>query len=291
MTLAPIMYLNGRFVTADQAVLSPFDRGFLFAHAAYEVTAVLNQRLIDFKPHVTRLRRTLDQIDIPNPFSDEGWLELHQELISRNDFEEGLVYVQVSAGNEGYRDFAGRERLTPTIFLFADARPLIGPMAEHGISAVTLPDTRWLRRDLKTTQLLSQALAYRQARERGAVTAIMHEQGYVTEAASANVWIVTPEGQLITRNLGTEILPGITRAAVTDLLAGADVPLVEARFSVEALRSASEVFTSSAGALIAPVVSLDGAPIGSGRPGPVTRNIQRLYYDRMGADLGPLSWL
>lgn len=291
MTLAPITYLNGAYVAADRAVLSPFDRGFLFAHAAYEVTAVLNRELIDFEPHVTRLKRTLADIDIPNPMSDEGWNHLHQEMIARNALEEGLVYLQVTAGSAGIRDFAGPETFTPGIFMFADSRSLIGAMAEAGLSAITLEDTRWARRDLKTTQLLSQALAYREARIHGADTAIMHEDGHVTEAASANVWIVSSDGQLITRALGTAILPGVTRATIRDLLQPAGLDLVERSFSLDEARAAREMFTSSAGALVAPVIRLDGQPVGAGVPGRVTRHIQRLYYDKIGADRGGLDWL
>ena len=285
------VYLNGDFLPADKAALSPFDRGFLLAHAAYEVTAVYNHQLIDFKSHTTRLLRTLDALRIPNPHSELEWLEIHRELMTRNQLQEGLIYLQVSAGAYGERDFAGPESFTPTIFLFVTNRPLIGETARTGIKAITLEDTRWARRDLKTTQLLSQALAYRSAREQGCETAIMIEHGKVTEAASASVFLVSADGTLRTRELSNAVLPSITRERTLELLAENGLELVEGAFEKSLLSQASEVFTTSAGALIAPVIEIDGAPVGSGAPGPITRKIQRLYYHHMGADLGRFDWL
>jgi D-alanine transaminase len=183
----------------------------------------------------------------------------------------------------------GRRRFTPTVFLYADARPLIGDLARDGIRAITLGDTRWKRRDMKTVQLLSQALAYRAAREEGAETAFMVEDGLVTEAASANAWIVDAEGQLITRELSHSILPGITRAGVVSLLEGEGLKIMERAFTPEEAAAAKEVFTTSSGAIVAPVISLDGKPVGDGKPGPVTRRIQRLYFEAMGADVAAVA--
>ena len=285
------VYLNGEFLPADQAALSPFDRGFLFAHAAYEVTAVYNHQLIDFKSHTTRLLRTLDALSVPNPHTELEWLEIHRELMTRNKLQEGLIYLQVSAGAYGERDFAGPEHFSPTIFLFVTNRPLIGDVAKDGIKAITLEDTRWARRDLKTTQLVSQALAYRTARAQGCETAIMIEDGKVTEAASASVFLVGNDGTLRTRDLSSAVLPSITRERTLDLLADTGLTLVEGAFEQGLLSEALEVFTTSAGALIAPVTAIDGAPVGTGKPGPVTRQIQRLYYEHMGADLNAFEWL
>ncbi len=285
MPISPIVHLNGAFLPREAAQLSPLDRGFLFAHAAYEVTAVYGGRFIDLPGHIARLERTLAGIGLPNPHDPAGWQGLHQDLIVRNALNEGLVYLQVSGGAYDVRDFAGPEDFTPTVFLFADARPLIGAPARDGIRAVFVEDTRWKRRDMKTVQLLSQALAYRAARATGADTAFMVEDGYVTEAASANAWIVTPAGEIITRALSPAILPGITRAGVLALAAQAGLTILERSFTPAEAVNAAEVFTSSAGAMIAPVTHLDGRPVGSGRPGPVTRRLQRLYYEAMGADV------
>tara|TARA_R110000764_G_scaffold24538_1_gene59057 strand:+ start:39080 stop:39964 length:885 start_codon:yes stop_codon:yes gene_type:complete len=289
MTICTTAYLNGAFCSAADARISPFDRGFLFAHAAYEVTAVYGGHLVDFGGHVARLDRTLAGIGIPNPLSGDGWGKVHRDLIEYNALSEGLIYLQVTAGSYGLRDFAGPDEFEPTVFLYADEKPLIGAAARDGIKVIFLDDTRWKRRDMKTTQLLSQALAYRTAREAGADTAFMVEDGRVTEAASANAWIVNGEGHLVTRDLSPSILPGITRAGVVDLLEGSGIRLVERAFTPDEAAGAKEVFTTSAGAMIAPVVAIEGKPVGSGKPGPVTRQIQRLYYQSMGADVANVA--
>ncbi len=289
MTIGQTVFLNGAFRPVGEATISPFDRGFLFAHAAYEVTAVYDGKFIDLERHLSRLRRTLDGIAIPNPYSDEAWAEIHTDLIDKNGVEEGLVYLEVTGGAYGLRDFAGPETFEPTVFLYADARPLIGDAARDGIRAIFLEDSRWKRRDMKTVQLLSQALAYRAAREAGADTAFMVEDGYVTEAASANAWIVDTAGRLITRELSHSILPGITRAGVMDLLKGSGIELVERAFTPDEVRGAAEAISTSAGAMVAPVVMIDGQPVGDGKPGPVTRRIQRLYYEAMGVDVAVVA--
>ena len=284
-------YLNGEIVLAQSARVSPFDRGFLFAHAAYEVTAVYGGELVDFDGHMQRLDRTLAALDIPNPHDEAGWRGIHEALIAHNAVDQGLVYLQVTAGDYEARDFAGPQDLSPNVFAFASKRDLITATAREGIAAITVADTRWRRRDLKTTQLLSQALAYRAARAKNATTAIMHEDGYITEAAPANLWLVSSDGHLMTRDLSPAILPGITRKAIIDQLTSARIDVRQTAIPLESLREAREVFTSSAGALIAPVVEIDGRPVGDGRPGPITRQVQRSYYAAMGADLSAIDWL
>lgn len=285
MTICPLVHLNGALLPLAEAHISPLDRGFLFAHAAYEVTAVYGGRFVDLEGHVARLERTLAGISIPNPHTSEGWANLHRELIAQNGLAEGLVYLQVTGGAYDARDFAGPEGFVPTVFAYADTKPLIGAQARDGIGAVFIEDSRWKRRDMKTTQLLSQALAYRAAKARGAETALMVEDGFVTEAASANAWIVTQDGEIITRQLSPAILPGITRAGVMKLRETGGFTISERAFTPEEAVNAAEVFTSSAGAMVAPVVRLEGRPVGDGRPGPVTRKIQKLYYEAMGADV------
>ncbi len=285
MPVCPIVHLNGSFLPLGEAHISPLDRGFLFAHAAYEVTAVYGGRLVDLDGHIARLTRTLAGIDIPNPHDASGWAALHTELIVRNDLTEGLVYLEVTGGAYDARDFAGPETFTPTVFAYADAKALIGAAARDGIKAVFLDDTRWSRRDMKTTQLLSQGLAYRAAKQQGADTAFMVEDGFVTEAASANAWIVTRAGEIITRDLSPAILPGITRAGVMALRGKGGFTITERAFTPDEVVNAAEAFTTSAGAMVAPVTHIDGRVVGAGTPGPVTRKIQRLYYEAMGADI------
>lgn len=283
------VYLNGEILRSDLARISPFDRGYLFAQAAYEVTAVYNGQLIDFEAHLARLSQTLKGIDILPPEID--LVTLHHALMAKNHLVEGLVYLQISGGEHGPRDFYGPEELTPTVFAFVTHKKLMDSPAETGITAISAPDTRWGRRDLKTTQLLSQSLAYRAARRAGAHTAILHEDGCITEAASANLWMVQPDGVLITRDLSQALLAGITRQTLLRLLQKAGFAVHERAFTLAELKTASEAFTSSTGLLIAPLTHLDDSAIGCGTPGPVVRQVQRLYYDYMGADPDQIGWL
>ncbi len=292
MQPAEIVYLNGSFVKKEDACLSPFDRGFLFSHAAYEVTGVFDGALIDFDGHMARLNRTLEGIDIPREGLADHLRKLHEELIARNGVTEGFVYLQVTGGAYGRREFGGPETLSPGIFMFCETRNLIGEKAQHGVSAITIEDQRWKRRDYKTTQLLSQALAYREAERVGAFGAILHEDGMVTEGASANLWVVLDAETLVTRNLGRQILPGITRQSVLDHLGREGITVEERAIALPELLAAREVFTTSATGLILPVVELDGTPVGNDRPGPVTRRVQGQYYRGIGADLGARApWL
>ncbi len=285
MAVCSEMYLNGAFVDPARAQVPVFDRGLLMAHAAYEVTAVYGGRLIDLGRHLDRLERTLAGIALTLPLARDALEAMHHELVARNALEEGLVYLQVTGGAYGFRDFAGPERFEPCLFAWADRRTLIGEAQQRGIRAISVPDQRWARRDMKTTQLLSQALAYRAAREAGADTALMHEDGVVTEAASANAWLVTADGGLVTRDLSPALLAGITRGVVAEL----GLPVEERAFTLDEARTAAELFTSSTGNVIAPVTHLDGAPVGPGQPGPVTRRVQALYFERMGADVAAIA--
>lgn len=289
MPICPTVYLNGSFLPLGEARISPLDRGFLFAHAAYEVTAVYGGRFVDMAGHVARLSRTLAGIALPDPHSADGWEALHKELIVRNNLTEGLVYLEVTGGAYETRDFAGPETFVPTVFAYADSKSLIGKDARDGIRVVFLDDTRWKRRDMKTVQLLSQGLAYRTAKSKGADTAFMVEDGFVTEAASSNAWIVTNSGEIITRDLTPAILPGITRAGVMALRGKVGFTVTERAFTPEEAVNAAEVFTTSAGAMVAPVTHIEGRPVGDGKPGPVTRRIQRHYYEAMGADVAAVA--
>lgn len=277
------VYLDGKFLSANEAKVSPFDRGFLFAHSAYEVTAVYNGKLIDWPYHSKRLSSTLQALDVPRPTVD---LEsVHQELMLRNDLSEGLIYMQVTAGSYGERDFPGPIQLDPSLFLMATPKSLITDQAKTGTKAVSVQDTRWSRRDLKTTQLLSQTLAYRHARKNGAEVAILHQDSVVTEAASANAWIVDKDGSLITHHLNNEILHGVTREAVMEVVKTTNTNVTERPFTLEEALNANELFTTSSGALINPIIELDKVVIGNGYPGPLTRKIQKLYFEKIGVDI------
>jgi D-alanine transaminase len=280
------VYVDGSWLPENEARVSVFDRGFLFADAVYEVTAVVGGRLVDFPGHQARLARSLAELGIPHPASEALLLELHREIVARNGLDEGLVYLQVTRGSAD-RDFLVPADLTPTLVMFTQAKALVAnPKAETGLAVVTLPDARWGRRDIKTVQLLYASLMKTEARTRGADDALLVEDGLVTEASSANVHIVTAEGVLVTRELGPALLPGITRASVLELARAAGLPAEERAFSPEEARAAAECFITSATSFVLPVVRIDGDRVGDGRPGPMTRRLRALYIaDRLAGTL------
>jgi D-amino acid aminotransferase len=280
-----IVYLNGDWLAEADAKVSIFDRGYLFADAIYEVTAVLDGKLLDYAGHAARLKRSLGEIGISCPLSDEDMLAVHREIVERNGLREGLIYLQLSRGVAD-RDFLFEEDMQPTLSLFTQAKSVIdNPKARTGISVVTLEDQRWKRCDIKTVQLLYPSLAKMEAKRRGADDAWLVADGLVTEASSATAHIVTRDGRLVTRPLGREILPGITRSSVIDLARAAGMPVEERAFIPEEAKGAGEAFITSATNFVLPVVEIDGVPIGTGKPGPAAANLRNLYIEsrRQGA--------
>jgi D-alanine transaminase len=292
--LVKLAWLNGVYLAADEARISPFDRGFLFADGVYEVTAVYNAQLIDLDLHLDRLERSLRELGFPKA-PDRGELAaVHRRLIIDNDIREGYIYLQVTRGSYGARDFAAPALVRPTCFAFAEAKPLIDTFAaREGLKVITTPDIRWARRDIKSTGLLAQALAKTYARNAGVDDAWMvGADGFVTEGASANAWIVNSDGDIVTRELSSTILAGVTRARLAVALAEAGLRLQQRSFTLEEAVAAREAFSTSATTLVAPVIQIDGLPVGNGRPGPVTRRLQGLYYSAIGADPGRAApWL
>lgn len=286
---APIKqaWVNGVYVAADEAKISPFDRGFLFADGVYEVTAVYNGQPVDMERHLDRLERSLRELKFGTLPDRRELEEVHRTLITNNGVEEGYVYIQVTRGAYGARDFVAPEKPRLTVFLFVESRALIDtPSARNGSRIVTLPDIRWARRDIKSVGLLAQALAKTEAKARGADDAwLVAPDGLVTEGASSNAWIVTQDGEIITRALSNMILAGITRHALFDSLGQRGRKITERSFTVEEAKAAAEAFTTAATGLVTPVVEIDGVKLGDGKPGPVTRNIQKIYYTAIGADV------
>jgi D-alanine transaminase len=288
-----LAWLNGVYLTAEEAKVSPFDRGFLFADGVYEVTAVYNGQPVDMERHLDRLERSLAEISFAKLPDRKELAEMHRRLIAENGLKEGYIYLQVTRGAYGGRDFpapeAGATRLT--CFAFAEPKALIDTaQAKGGIRVISVPDIRWGRRDIKSVQLLAPVLAKTQAKRLGNDDAwLVGPDGLVTEGASSNAWIVTKSGEIVTRALSSAILAGITRHALFDALAQQGRKIVERSFTLEEAKAAAEAFTTSATALVAPVVEIDGAKIGSSAPGPVTRTIQRLYYQAIGADVAKVA--
>ena len=277
--MSEIVYVNGAFVDRAAAHVSVFDRGFLFADGIYEVCAVLDGKLVDNDAHLARLQRSLAEIELPSPLGHDAIVAVQRELVVRNGLSEGLVYMQVTRGAAD-RDFAFPEGATPTFVAFAQARRIIGaPAAETGVAAITVPDLRWARRDIKSVALLAQVLAKQAARKAGAAEAFMVEDGFVTEGSSSTAFIVTTAGEIVTRPLSTAILPGCTRKAILKLAEEKRMRLVERAFSVDEAYAAAECFFTSATAFVMPVVTLDGRPVADGRPGPATRRLREIYID------------
>jgi D-alanine transaminase len=276
------VYVNGAYLPEDEASVSVFDRGFLMADGVYEVTSVLGGKLIDFAGHCKRLARSLSELDIENPLSDAEWLAVHREMVTRNAIEDGLVYLQVTRGNPGDRDFAFPDPGTtkPTVVLFTQSKPGLAesPQVRTGIKIISIEDIRWGRRDIKTVQLLYPSMGKMMAKKAGVDDAWMVEDGSVTEGTSNNAYIVKG-GKIITRQLGNDILHGITRAAVLRFAAESQMEVEERPFTIDEAQAADEAFITSASAFVMPVVEIDGKTVGTGAPGPVGLRLREIYLD------------
>ncbi|MFN3144486.1 MAG: D-amino-acid transaminase [Paracoccaceae bacterium] len=272
------VYVNGEYLPEEEAKISVFDRGFLFADGVYEVTSVLDGKLIDFDGHATRLQRSLNELEMAAPVTREELLEIHRQLVAQNEVTEGLVYLQVTRGAAD-RDFTYPEGVTPSIVLFTQHKKLAAsPVADKGLAVISIPDLRWGRRDIKTVQLLYPSMGKMMAKAAGADDAWLVEDGHVTEGTSNNAYIVKG-GKIVTRHLGTEILHGITRNAVLRFAREAQMEVEERPFTIEEAQAADEAFVTSATTFVMPVVSIDGATVGAGTPGPVARRLREIYID------------
>ena len=274
------VYVNDRFLAENNASISIFDRGFLFADAVYEVTTVLDGKLIDFHRHMSRLRRSLAQLKFTIAQSDDDLLGIHRELVARNDLVEGLVYLQVSRGVAD-RDFLISDAtMHPSLVLFTQAKALVDTTtAKRGQRIVTVPDLRWRRCDIKTVQLLYASLAKTDAVRQGADDVWMVLDGKITEGSSNNAYIVTGDGTIVTRALGNDILHGITREAVLSCAQHLQLKVEERSFSVDEARAAREAFSTSATGFVNPVVQIDESVLGDGTPGPVTSSLRTFYVE------------
>ena len=258
--MSRIVYVNGEYLPEDEAKVSVFDSDFLFADGVYEVTSVLDGKLIDFEGHATRLARSLGELEMESPVTSEELLDIHRTLVARNGIEDGLVYLQITRGAAD-RDFAYPEGAQPTIVLFTQAKPGLAdsPASKTGIKVISIPDIRWGRRDIKTVQLLFPSLAKMEAKKQGKDDAWMVEDGEVTEGTSNNAYIVKADGTIVTRGLSNSILHGITRAAVLRYAAEAQIKVEERPFTIQEAQGAAEAFFTSASAFVMPVVEVDGA--------------------------------
>jgi len=277
--MSRIVYVNGNYVPEKEAKISIFDRAFLFADAIYEVTAVLDGKLVDYDAHMERLHRSLRELNMDQPVPDAAIRDMHEELMARNNIVNGLIYMQITRG-VAERDFAYPEEAQQTIIAFTQEKDLANSaQAMTGIRIVTIPDIRWQRRDIKSTGMLAQAMGKQAAKDAGVNDAWMVEDGYVTEGTSNTAFIVVDGNKLITRPLSNSILPGITRRTIMKLAGNGDIEVEERPFTVDEAKAADEAFITSASSFVMPVVEIDGTMIGGGQPGPVTRKLREAYID------------
>ena len=281
--MSRIVHVNGQYLPEAEAVVSVFDRGFLMADGVYEVTSVLGGKLIDFAGHCVRLSRSLTELGMTNPHTDAEWLDLFREVVARNQVIDGMVYLQVTRGNPGDRDFAfpGPE-VPPTVVMFTQSKPGLAenPATKTGWKVISVPDLRWGRRDIKTTQLLYPSMAKMAAKAAQVDDAWFVEDGAVTEGTSNNAYIVKGN-RIITRHLSEDILHGITRTAVLRFAREAQMIVEERPFTIAEAKAADEAFITSASAFVMPVVEVDGTKIGKGTPGPVTARLREIYLEEM----------
>ena len=279
--MSRIAYVNGRYLPRNDAKVAIEDRGYQFSDGVYEVCEVRGGRLIDERRHMARLDRSLGELRISRPMSSAALAVVLRETIRRNRVRDGIIYVQVTRG-VARRDFPFPAPDTrPSLVVTARSNDLerLEQIAAEGVAVVTVPDIRWQRVDIKSVALLPNVLAKQSAREQGAREAWLTDaQGRVTEGASSNAWIVSREGKLITHPLGHDILPGVTRSVVIDVIKAQGLAFEERAFTVEEAYAAREAFITSASQIVLPVVSINGRPVGNGSPGLVATALRRDYH-------------
>ncbi len=276
------VYVNGEYLPEEEAKVSIFDRGFLMADGVYEVTSVLDGKLVDFDGHAVRLARSLSELDMGNPIDKDELLEIHRELVRLNDVVDGGVYLQITRGAPGDRDFVfpDPEETAQTVVLFTQSKPGLAdsPQAKTGIKVISIDDIRWGRRDIKTVQLLYPSMGKMMAKAAACDDAWLVEDGAVTEGTSNNAYIVKG-GRIITRDLSTDILHGITRAAVLRFAREAQMEVEERAFTIAEAQGADEAFITSASTFVMPVVEIDGEPVGDGKVGSVATRLREIYLE------------
>jgi D-alanine transaminase len=276
--MSRVVYVNGRYLAHAAAVIHVEDRGYQFADGVYEVISVYDGRLVDAKAHYDRLDRSLSELEIAPPMSRLALGHVLREVLRRNRLFRGIIYIQMTRG-VAKRDHAFPHETCTSVVVTARRGGQPRPDAlETGVEIVLVPETRWARCDIKSVSLLPNVLAKQHAKSLGAFEAwFVEANGAVTEGSSTNAWIVDGDGNLVTRNLHTGILSGVTRNAVVDLAAREGVKIIERAFTADEARAAPEAFLTSTTSFVMPVVRIDGDPVANGRPGVLTRKLQALY--------------
>jgi D-alanine transaminase len=278
--MSRIAYVNGRYVAQPDASVNIEDRGYQFGDGIYEVVHLFDGRFIDEDLHLDRLERSLREIQLPMPMPRASLRMVLREVARRNRVTEGLLYMQVTRG-VARRDHAFPNKPIPPALVVTVKRiaPYPTNVDRWGAAAITMPDLRWARCDIKTVNLLPNCLARQAAREKGAIEAVLYDEatGMVTEGAATSFWIVDEAGTIRTRPLSDAILPGCTRAALMAELRDAGIAFEEREFSMEELRHAREAFITSATSFVKPITKIDGAPVGDGQVGPVVRKLFEIF--------------
>jgi len=279
------VYLNGDYVPDHEAKISIFDRAVNFGDSIYDVAGVLDGKLIDFEHHMQRYRNSLQKLFIESPLSEDEILQAFRRLVELNHVEEGLVYMQVTRG-VAERDFVWPEDIKPNVFMFTQVKHSEENEAgRNGIKLASAVDIRWARRDIKSVNLLGQVLVKQAAHEAGAYEALMVDgEGYVTECGSTSFFMVR-DGEILTRPLRNDILPGVTRRAILALCTAKGFKLIETRFTLEQARNADEAFVSGASSYILPVVKIDDHELSNGKPGETTLQLREIYLEHARASL------
>ena len=274
------VYINGEFKKEDEAKVSIFDRGLLFSDSVYEVTSVINSKLIDFKYHVERLDRSMNELKFKTLIDHDEILAFHRKLIELNNLKEGMIYTQVTRGVVDRSFDMPKQAIKPTVLAFTQEKKILeSDSAKNGIKVMTLEDMRWKRNDIKTTQLLYASMAKSEATAKGFDDAWMLRQGYVTEGSSNNVWIIRSKN-IMTRQSDNLILSGITRAVVLECAKKLDYEVITKNFTKVDAESADEAFMTSSTGLITPVVKINSSQIGDGKPGNFTKSLRAEYIKR-----------
>ncbi|WP_374659304.1 D-amino-acid transaminase [Phenylobacterium sp.] len=278
-----IAYVNGQFVRHGDAVVHIEDRGYQLADAVYEVWALFGGKLADAEGHFARLERSLAELRIPMPMSRAALTIVLREAVRRNRVSEGLLYLQVGRGVAPRGHAFPDAPTAPSVVITVSSldRAATEAKAAKGVKVITTPENRWGRCDIKTVGLLPNALAKQAAKEKGASEAwFVDDLGFVTEGASSNAWIIDADGVLRTRDTNANILRGVTRRTLLDVLANEGMKVDERSFTPEEALAAKEAFITGAGSLVLPVIAVDGKPVGNGEVGPVAMKLRRLYIER-----------
>ncbi|BCN92870.1 cytochrome c550 [Thiomicrorhabdus immobilis] len=275
-----IVYLNGSFLPMAESQISTQDRGFLFGDGVYEVIPVYQRNIFRFEEHLQRLKNSLQATSIVNPFSDDEWLEILENLVAKHPWNDQYLYLQVTRGVQMQRDHLPADCLTPTVYAYTNPlKPVAQNIIENGIKVVTLEDIRWLRCDIKAITLLPNVMMKLAAKAQGADDAILvSREGVVSEGTASNTFIVK-DGTLITPPNSHSILPGITRMVIESIAEQQNMPIVEKQISLEELNSADEIWLSSSTKEALPVTQLDGKMVGDGKPGKVWLQMHKFFQE------------